>query len=140
MQLFSALEGSNRDTPLKDLSVGRDTGQGLISGTFPGRSGRLATMGVGDAWGRGLATFTTFLSRAFDMIECKGRSSIGFSPSYACYSCTLIFGGHLMAGIIIGDLKLNCQSKLKQPPNLKRCMLSLLYNQGHPTVTERKSE
>ena len=46
MQLFSALEGSHRDNPLKDLSVGRDTGQGLISGTFPGRSGRLATMEV----------------------------------------------------------------------------------------------
>ena len=44
VQLFSALEGSHRDNPLKDLSVGRDTGQGLISGTFPGRSGRLATM------------------------------------------------------------------------------------------------
>ena len=39
--LFSALEGSHRDNPLKDLSVGRDAGQGLISGTFPGR---LATM------------------------------------------------------------------------------------------------
>ena len=47
MQLFFALEGSHRDNPLKDLSVGRDTGQGLISGTFPGRSGRLATMDIG---------------------------------------------------------------------------------------------
>ena len=46
MQLFSALimKGSHRDSPLKDLSVGRDAGQGLISGTFPCRSGRLATM------------------------------------------------------------------------------------------------
>ena len=46
VQLLSALEGSHRDNLLKDLSVGRDTGQGLISGTFPGRSGRLATMHV----------------------------------------------------------------------------------------------
>ena len=46
VQLFSALEGSHRENPWKDLSVGQDLGEGLISGTFRGRSGWLATMHV----------------------------------------------------------------------------------------------